>query len=348
VLAVHWTTSGRHPVSDGMALIWGQFSGKGALGVSSFFVVSGFLITRVLAGGPGGLFRPDLRVFYTRRVARLAPLLVLTVAAGLALAGGVSGPALRFCVNATGAPLPASLFASIATFTFNWRRIVGPIHGYGLHWDVLWSLSVEEQFYLLYPVSLIFLRRRRNLAVFSVFWVVVGTLARVIAFNAHPRDFLWVYTNTFGCFDQLAYGILLSLAVDRYGRVLSRRTALSAGLCAAGAALAAYAYISIASVADLVWAPGVLAFGVAVSILGGLHLPLFDGAFVSALGLPGRLSYGMYLLQGLVLYALWDILQPLGALGGYAVYCAVTIAVGYGVFHAYEAPSNRWVRKVLA
>lgn len=348
MLAVHWTTSGRHPVSDGMALIWGQFSGKGALGVSSFFVVSGFLITRVLAGGPGGLFRPDLRVFYARRVARLAPLLLLTVALGALLASRASSPALRFCVNATGAPLPASLFASIATFTFNWRRILGPIHGYGLHWDVLWSLSVEEQFYLLYPVSLIFLRRRSNLVVFSVFWVVVGTLARFFAVSAHPRDFLWAYTNSFGCFDQLALGVLLYLAADRYGRVLSRRPALSAVLCAAGAALAAYAYISTSSVADLVWVPGVFALGVAVSILGGLHLPVFDGAFVSALGLPGRLSYGMYLLQGLVLYALWDVLQPFGALGGYAVYCAITIAVGYGMFHAYEAPSNHWVRRALA
>src|ERR1700722_17076092 len=44
-------------------------------GVTAFFVVSGFLITRVIASRPGGLFRPDFRDFYARRTGRLFPLL---------------------------------------------------------------------------------------------------------------------------------------------------------------------------------------------------------------------------------------------------------------------------------
>ncbi|MEQ1384071.1 hypothetical protein ABLW58_25815, partial [Salmonella enterica] len=82
-----------------------------------------------------------------------------------------------------------------------------------------------------------------NLALFAAVWVVVGTLSRALALRAHPGDFLWAYTNSFGCFDQLALGVLLFLAVDRYGRELRRRPFLAAGLCAGGFALAASAYV---------------------------------------------------------------------------------------------------------
>ena|ERR1039458_6145082 len=66
-----------------LAYLWYKLWVNGGFGVTVFFVVSGFVITRLIAHQPGGLFSPNLRDFYSRRFGRIVPLLVLTCLAGL-------------------------------------------------------------------------------------------------------------------------------------------------------------------------------------------------------------------------------------------------------------------------
>jgi peptidoglycan/LPS O-acetylase OafA/YrhL len=119
---------------------------SGSFGVNVFFVVSGFLITTTIVRRWPTLAHLDVKRFYQLRLARIAPCL-------LALLGIVS------TLHVIGAPgfvitrtsLGRALFAAL-TFQLNRLEIsVGYLPGV---WDVLWSLSIEEVFYLAYPVLL--------------------------------------------------------------------------------------------------------------------------------------------------------------------------------------------------
>jgi peptidoglycan/LPS O-acetylase OafA/YrhL len=118
----------------------------GYLGVDLFFCLSGFLITHLLLDEHAATGRISLRGFYERRARRLLPALfvLLAVYATVELARG-------------GRPL-ASVLAGIFYFT-NLTYAFTPAAPTAI--TPLWSLAAEEQFYLVWPVLLIFLLRRR-------------------------------------------------------------------------------------------------------------------------------------------------------------------------------------------
>jgi len=118
----------------------------GNLGVCVFFVISGFLITRLLLAEQARQLRIDLAAFYGRRACRILP------AAGLyLLALAVLEPAI------VGRHPSSSDWLHALTFTVNYHQ--------QRQWCVghLWSLSVEEQFYLLWPAAIAVLGRTRSL-----------------------------------------------------------------------------------------------------------------------------------------------------------------------------------------
>ncbi|HTV87212.1 MAG TPA: acyltransferase [Dyella sp.] len=118
-----------------------------------FFVISGFLITGNALRRWGGLGRLDARAFYARRFARIVPcllvlLLVLSVLHGL----GVHD----YLIQRQGQTLPRALLAALGLH-LNWYE---GHHGYlPGNWDVLWSLSIEEVFYLGFPLVCLLVRR---------------------------------------------------------------------------------------------------------------------------------------------------------------------------------------------
>src|SRR5512146_285122 len=71
--------------------LWDQLQNNNAYGVTIFFVVSGFMITRILDKQPGGLFHPSYRTFYIRRTARILPLFLAMVVVGLFFTFAVPG-----------------------------------------------------------------------------------------------------------------------------------------------------------------------------------------------------------------------------------------------------------------
>lgn len=129
-----------------------SFNGYEAVFV--FFVISGFLITSRIAARDGDIGRVDLRRFYMARALRILPLLcvVLAVLTVLALAD-VPGFAPEPGQQSVG-----GLLGSALTFTFNWYE--GRTGWAPAGWDVLWSLSIEEIFYMVYPILCVMLPRR--------------------------------------------------------------------------------------------------------------------------------------------------------------------------------------------
>src|SRR5580692_1216448 len=188
------------------ALVW-----NGQNGVQIFFAISGFLITSTTLSRWGTLSSIRVRDFYLLRFARIAPLLLALLCAWSVLhLMGVPG----FVVEQSTGGLGRALFAAL-TFHIN---LLEAQKGYlPAAWDILWSLSVEEMFYLFFPLACRLFRRARALAIPLLAFVVIGPFARSVAFNHNP---VWREYSYLGGMDAIALGCLTALFISK--RSLSR------------------------------------------------------------------------------------------------------------------------------
>jgi peptidoglycan/LPS O-acetylase OafA/YrhL len=267
-------------------------------GVDLFFVLSGFLITGILLDAKGS--SAYFRSFYMRRVLRILPLYYVCVFAYFFLlipALHILAPGRTSVVSAVGRPASEQLwyFAHLS----NWR-IGRQITFNGI--DHFWSLAIEEQFYLVWPMIVLALSRRALLRVcgaLAVFSLALRNLPSVLAIHAvNPH---WVYCATPFRIDTLAFGAGLAvLTLDERFRRAWRVWAC--GALAAGLSLVAVAYFRGAS-----WSFE----SVPMAALGFTGVALAYSAFVAfaamrsgtaaasflrwpALVELGRLSYGIY------------------------------------------------------
>ncbi len=173
---------------------------NGYYGVRMFFVISGFLITTWSLKRWGSLSQLDRRHFYLMRFARIVPCLVgLLLLLSVLDRFGVP----RFTINTQHTSLGRAVLAAL-TFHVNWLEART---GYlPAAWDVLWSLSVEEVFYVFFPLLCTLLRKPALLiAVFSCF-VIAGPFARVQTHNE-----LWADYGYLSCMDGIALGCLAAM-----------------------------------------------------------------------------------------------------------------------------------------
>jgi peptidoglycan/LPS O-acetylase OafA/YrhL len=123
-----------------------------------FFVISGFLITGNTLHRWGSLNRIDARTFYARRFARIAPcLLVLLIVLSVLHLLGIQD----YVIHREGQSLPRVLLAAVGLHLNWYEGHYGYLPG---NWDVLWSLSIEEVFYLGFPMACLLIRRTWILA----------------------------------------------------------------------------------------------------------------------------------------------------------------------------------------
>lgn len=183
---------------------------NGDKGVTIFFAISGFLITFTTLRRFGSLSKMRPAVFYRIRFARIAPLLLaLLVLLSLLHLGHVRD----FRISPKVATLPRALFAAL-TFHINWLE--ASAHAYlPANWDVLWSLSVEEMFYLFFPIVCVLLLRRRLTR--PLFF---GLLMALIIAGPFPRSVrnpnpIWADSSYLGGMDAIALGCLCALATNR-------------------------------------------------------------------------------------------------------------------------------------
>ena len=182
------------------------------LGVFIFFILSGFLITYLLTGEYAASGTINLRNFYLRRVLRIFPafytyLLVLGV---LAILGII--------------PVALSHFVDAGLFVWNYKHFWDPTNGPGI-WYLghFWTLSLEEQFYLLWPLTLLFLNIRRAAWV-ALALIILMPIVRLVTYFEFPesRGQLMMMLHTGA--DSLMFGCLLALVIrhDRTNALLDR------------------------------------------------------------------------------------------------------------------------------
>jgi peptidoglycan/LPS O-acetylase OafA/YrhL len=263
----------------------------GFLGVDTFFVLSGFLITSLLLDEHARTGGIALSAFWIRRARRLLPALMLLLVAVFIAVALWSDPLELSRLRGDGL---AGLF-----YVFNWRLIVTGQSYFELFSEAsplrhLWSLAIEEQFYLVWPlIVLVCLRHSwRRLAIVSVAGVAASAVAMAMLFE--PADPSRAYFGTDTRVQSLLVGALLAMATRvrvPAARVWAYCGALAFAMCTlwwfTGDDHAAWLYRGGTLVYALLTAAVIAAALMPSTVRRGLSL----GALVAV----GKVSYGLYL-----------------------------------------------------
>jgi len=331
-----------------LAYHYGHLSG-GFLGVDLFFVLSGYLITRLLISEQQRAGRFKLGWFWARRVRRLAPAIIVLLLTVLVWVHFLDGPSLHR--QTVGQARSALIYGS------NWYNVLAHV-GY---WDVnitstplnhLWSLAIEEQFYLVWPlVAAVFLNRWRRaelLAWLAAGLAVVSMVLTPIVYAGFGVNAAYLGTET--RIGAILLGAALALFAHR-GGVTRTAPSGTAKLLLNVAATAGAAWFGYACVTASVQSAALYRGGLAASSLAELALvaavALYPGGVLDrVLGLSpivalGRRSYSLYLWH-YPIYALvspqWTPLTGHALLGWRLCLTAVATEVSYRLV---EAPIRR-------
>ena len=318
------------------SLVW-----NGQLGVQIFFVVSGFLITSITLRRWGQLREVNLREFYVLRFARIAPLLLLLLAI---LSGLHFANIHNFVVPADRGGLGRALAAAL-TFHIN---VLEARRGYlPGNWDILWSLSVEEMFYLFFPlVCRLFGRGKLLLAIFFGF-VVLGPFGRT-AF-ARGND-IWSDYCYLGGMEGIALGCLTAVVVSgtRFSRpVLWVLGGLGTAVVASSLVFSWQAYRGWLGLTGLNMT--VLGLGTAMFIAATAQTEWKSPRVLRPLLRIGQYSYEVYLTHMFVVFGFFGLFLDVGKpMRLVPLLFAATILVA-GIFGAavarfYSEPMNWYLR----
>ena len=301
-----------------------------------FFALSGFLITGILLRCRDSTAEQSrtgvLRQFYARRALRIIPLYYLAIA--LCFACRIQGIASN---------LPWFL-----TYTVNFGKAVVPVGWYPL--NHFWTLAVEEQFYLGWPLLVLFLSPR-HLPRLCWFLIAVSFVERTLL-QMTGSDAVLVLQSTICCLEPLLMGAVCSIV---YCRNELNKTYLLRLMVVGGVSSAAIILFADDNVLYMV---GRLAYAVLFSSIIGL-LAMFTGSrglYLLRLRpflFLGRISYGIYVWHLPVLrYSLenagflprWAA-RDVNPAGNFAALAGVTIAVSTASWYFFEGPLNGLKRK---
>ena len=330
----------------------------GFLGVDAFFVLSGYLITALLLAERDRTGRIYLIAFWRRRAARLLPALLLVVTVTALSARALLPPEDVGRLRGDGL---AAVF-----YVANWRMI---LHGDDYFsqtaapspFEHTWSLGIEEQFYLAWPLLLTSLlvgagsaRGRRT----ALRWVqglcvagaVVSTLLLADLYRAEDPGRAYYGTDTRGA--SLLVGAALAVGIARrwpsagtvQGQLTSRRARVVLGVLAAGAVMVLGWAVGRAGGGDTwLYRGGLLLVALAVAIVLAHVVLVPDGWSARVLSprplvLLGRISYGVYLWHWPVYVAVNAGRTGRTGLELFALRCLVTLALAAASYVLVERP----------
>jgi peptidoglycan/LPS O-acetylase OafA/YrhL len=339
---------GRVPALDGIralaivaVLIYHNYSyegfkhwGGGYLGVDVFFVLSGFLITTLLLREHHGNGRIDLRQFWARRARRLLPALFVLIAIEAILAQRVLDPLSAAAIRSDGI---ASLF-----YYENWRLAFGaPTTA-----SHTWSLAVEEQWYLIWPILLFgllwFMRGRlRNIRWVTAVLAVASAIECALLFRTDgSRSYFGTDTRA----QALLIGALLALVLLHRPQSRSRLLQV-AGWC--GIAFLLWAFLTLKAVPDWMYRGGFFAVAVASACVIAAAVQSQDSVLARIFSFKGFvaigiISYGLYLYHLPIFIWLTPLSTGLDGLQLLGLRIGVTAAIAVASYFLLE---KRFLRR---
>jgi peptidoglycan/LPS O-acetylase OafA/YrhL len=302
----------------------------GSFGVDLFFLLSAYLITELLFREKEQFGAVHLRSFYVRRMLRIWPLYFLGVLIGAVLP--LIDPDQKF---------PLRYVAAFLLLAGNWMISLGGFPQSVM--NPLWSVSFEEQFYLIWPTLISRARRARTALLASGLLLIVAEIGRLVllkyAWQRHSEA--EIFTNTLTRLDPLALGIATAVILRKRQMELRWFLRLSCAILGAAVWLLAGHYFRLTVAFMLIGYPA-MALGswlIFMSVFGLGIAPRW-------LRYLGKISYGLYVFHMLALYLVDKLI------GGYArnwgkfviywwVGLALTLLMAALSYRFYESPFLR-------
>ena len=316
---------------------------NGSEAVYIFFVISGFLITSNALMRWGSLGAIELRGFYVRRAARILPCLITLVGvlAALDLAA-----AHDYVISQPGQSLHGAVGSALGLY-LNWYE--GHTGYLPANWDVLWSLSIEEVFYLGFPLLCVLLRKA---------WLVAPAMALLalslpFSLAAIVGNPIWREKAYLPGMAGIAMGVLGAL-ITKHLRPKGRKAIwpfYAVGVCGLVAVLGFEEQLSMLFGNGTVL---LLTFSALCMVL-GFYRDAATGAPARMIGLEwmcsfGKLSYEIYLTHMFVVIAMLRIFRSAGASTWWGVLwyvptMALCWVLGWVVARFFSGPCDRWIRR---
>jgi peptidoglycan/LPS O-acetylase OafA/YrhL len=275
--------------SSALAAVLDTLLDRGWIGVQLFFVLSGFLITSILLRTKTA---PNyFQVFYARRVLRIFPLYYLTLIVFLWLLPLCSSAIRSIDASSAGHQVWLWLFLS------NWADPRAPSSNLFPHF---WSLAVEEQFYLVWPLLVLLLSPRRLLRVCIALSLAALVIRSVMLWTGSSHEATYMYTV---CrMDALAVGAGIAAATCQgqlsrfsFARVI---TALAVLLIIGAAATKGFPRTTVVGqtfgYSVLAACCGLLLYAALIAKTGSAAAKLLESRFLTTFG---KYSYGIYVVH---------------------------------------------------
>jgi len=318
---------------------------SGFYGVVVFFTLSGFLITSSILKKWGNLSKIELKTFYWLRFSRIIPLLVLLlIVLSILHITNIEG----FVINSEKTSLGRAIF-SVLTFHINWLEIqVGYLPA---NWDVLWSISIEETFYLFFPIICLFLKREWQFAIILLLFLTLSPWARTQLYLG----------NELGDKNHLAF--LDSIALGCMAAIILKKSTFYKWLNWIFLIVGWSMVILIFVFKGFVYKAGIADLGLNITILSlGISFILFwmhenhrlgkekNYRLFSWLKHMGVYSYEIYLTHMFVIIFGAQVFKSLSLGTNWLIpYSLSLILISYFlgkiIFHKFSEPVNIWLRK---
>jgi peptidoglycan/LPS O-acetylase OafA/YrhL len=317
-------------------------AGNGNYGVIIFFVISGFLITSTAFARYGELGKIDVIGFYVLRFARIMPCLLLAIALILLFS---FSPITIFKNHPNTASMPLAVFS---IFTF-WHNVLMEKAGYFNYClNIYWSLSVEEVFYIAFPILCLLFKRTRLLVPCWLALIIIAPIYR----SYHAQNEIIALYGYLSCFDAIAIGCcaaVIARKIQLQGRM--------AHVIQYGAVfLLVSVYLWSRIMENIVFGVTLVAIATAILLIGakseGSKQVSSANSFSSVVRWFGKNSYELYLFHIIVL-ALMRSLCPPGSLGSYSqllwmvVFFAASALVAGSIAKFYSQPMNQKIRELF-
>lgn len=309
--------------------IWPQALPGGYVGVDVFFVISGYLITGLLARMAARDDRISLVAFYSRRIRRLLPAALLVLFATLI--------GTLFFLSRSRWEETAIQVAASALYVQNWRLAMLAVDYLGAEQAAspvqhYWSLSIEEQFYIVWPLLMaaaVWMARRFGQPLRAILLVALGLILAVslaVSVLISRSDPAQAYFVTHTRLWELALGGLLALGIHRFEAGLPLRAAMAAA--GVGAIMVAAFCFSAATPFPGAYALLPTLGTVLVIAAGDIRMGRFRGLDVAVLGYIGDRSYSIYLWHW-PLITFYAVHHPtIGLIEGFGL-IAVTLLISH-------------------
>ena len=315
---------------------------NGNYGVTMFFVISGFLITQHTLQRSGSLAQIKLKDFYICRIARIMPCLMLLVV----MVSVLGSLGLQPFINQSPNGVEVSYAVTVLSALSFWMNLLIIEYGwvnYAL--GVLWSLSVEEVFYLAFPVLCLALGRGKGFIIFLLVVIAYAPYFRALHFGEESGAYLYHY---FSSFDGIAIGCLTAMYAQHFKGVIYNQKMIVAVTAFLMTALYFYAPIKEVST----WGISVFALLTALLILCFTQDPKVKPNSSTARSLVwiGQRSYEMYMFHLIILGLMRVVYFPKDTLAAeklmlLPVYFIAVFILSWAIEKYYSTPLNLKIRQ---